>query len=294
MASNTQALAQYYAREGYYNKVQVLCNEELRRTADPSLNLWKAFALHSEGSTREAIVEAQSFLLKRDMGLPFASALIFFHNQCASVDRDAVSELSMRMQTELHSAPEASRILAARFLILAGDVDKAREILSPMEGYQSVAVNVALGWFELAVGKKAMVSGGKPNTQYLERASAFFDAGIGSGADLDNLDALMGKAKVLEGKRQWAQALDCLNKVIVMHSWYLPALIEKAKTLMMTADWDQALETAGRLQQLEPNNIEALRLNVLFLLSRESRCDAAADKLQELVSALQQLEPKKL
>ncbi|CAE8602832.1 unnamed protein product, partial [Polarella glacialis] len=70
------------------------------------------------------------------------------------------------------------------------------------------------------------------------------------------------------------------------------ALVEKAKTLMMTADWDQALESAGRLQQQEPNNIEALRLNVLFLLSRESRCDAAAEKLQELVAALQQLEPK--
>ena len=42
-----------------------------------------------------------------------------------------------------------------------------------------------------------------------------------------------------------------------MHDWFLPALMEKAKTLMMTADWDQALEAAGRLQQQEPNNIEA-------------------------------------
>lgn len=102
----------------------------------------------------------------------------------------------------------------------------------------------------------------------------------------------MGKAKVLEGKRQWVQALDALNKVIVMHDWFLPALIEKAKALMMTADWDQALEAAGRLQQHEANNIEALRLNVLFLLSRESRCEEAAERLQELVTALQHLEPR--
>lgn len=39
------------------------------------------------------------------------------------------------------------------------------------------------------------------------------------------------------------------QQVIVMHDWFLPALIEKAKALMMTADWDQALEAAGRLQQ---------------------------------------------
>lgn len=124
------------------------------------------------------------------------------------------------------------------------------------------------------------------------RCAQFFDSATGSGAELDNLDALMGKAKVLEGKRQWVQALDALNKVIVMHDWFLPALIEKAKALMMTADWDQALEAAGRLQQHEANNIETLRLNVLFLLSRESRCEEAAERLQELVTALQHLEPR--
>merc|ERR550514_498335 len=101
---------------------------------------------------------------------------------------------------------------------------------------------------------------------------------MGDGSSAINLDAIMGKAKVLEGKRQWQQALDCLNRGIVMHSWYLPALIEKAKTLMMTADWEQALDTAQRIQQQEPQNIEALRLNVLFLLSRESRIANAAQK----------------
>lgn len=45
------------------------------------------------------------------------------------------------------------------------------------------------------------------------RCGQYFDGAIGTGAELDNLDALMGKAKVLEGKRQWVQALDALNKV---------------------------------------------------------------------------------
>ena len=50
-----------------------------------------------------------------------------------------------------------------------------------------------------------------------DRCAQYFDNASGSGAELENLDALMGKAKVLEGKRQWVQALDALNKVIVMH-----------------------------------------------------------------------------
>lgn len=208
---------------------------------------------------------------------------------------------------------------------------RSRQVLNSLDGIDSPAVNSARGWNAFVTGKKTNAASGKTSIAFLDqyfgqrvifllgpspgkkpsyrprlnclcfffgfiglkrRCAQFFDSATGSGAELDNLDALMGKAKVLEGKRQWVQALDALNKVIVMHDWFLPALIEKAKALMMTADWDQALEAAGRLQQHEANNIEALRLNVLFLLSRESRCEEAAERLQELVTALQHLEPR--
>jgi len=292
MTTHAQALALYYAREGYYNKVQTLCDEEGRRTGDVPMHLWKAYALHREGGTREAILEAEGCLQKRDMGLPFAVALCYFHEQLAMVDHDAVRDMSVRISQELPSAPETSKVLAARFYTMVGEVEKAQEMLTAMDGSSSAAVCAARGWNAFAAGRKANAASGKQSNAYLEQCGAHFDSACGTGAELENLDGLMGKAKVLEGKRQWAQALDALNKVIVMHDWFLPALIEKAKTLMMTADWDQALEAAGRLQQQEANNIEALRLNVLFLLSRESRCDAAAERLQELVAALNQLEPR--
>ncbi|CAJ1394225.1 unnamed protein product [Effrenium voratum] len=259
----------------------------------------RAYALHCEGSTREAIFEAEACLGKRDMGLPFASALAFFHNQLGTVDQDAVRDMNVRASQELHHAPEAAKLLTVRFYTMVGETEKGQEVLGSMDDIDSAAANAVRGWNAFVAGKKVNAASGKTSNAFLEqplgawrgRCGQFFDAATGSGTELENLDALMGKAKVLEGKRQWAQALDCLNKVIVMHDWFLPALMEKAKTLMMTADWDQALEAAGRLQQQEPNNIEALRLNVLFLLSRESRCDAAAERLQELVAAMQQLEP---
>jgi tetratricopeptide repeat protein 21B len=293
MASNAQVLVHYYVREGYYSKVQSVCDEDRAQPKDPALSFWKAYAVHCEGSTRAAILETEALMEKRDMQLPCASALNYYHNQCKVVDHDAVSELSMRVQSESHSASENARALTAHFLITVGEYEKARELLAPMEGSASLQVNIARGWMEFFAGRQAAISAPtKTASQYLDKCMGYFEPAAGSGSDLGNLDALMGKAKVLEGKRQWAQSLDCLNKVIVMHSWYLPALIEKAKTLMMTADWDQALESAGRIQQQDPNNIEALRLNVLFLLSRESRCDAAAEKLQELVAAIQAQEPR--
>jgi len=292
MNSNAHVLVLYYIREGYHNKVQALCDEEIRKTHDPALYLWKAYALHCQGGTREALLETERVMDKRDMALPAASALIYFHSQLGSADRDAVSDLQTKVERESASASEPARVLCAQFHTLSGHPEKAREVLAPLDGSSSVPVNVAKGWAEFFIGRQAATAPGKGTTAYLEKCATFFDAAVGSGSELGNLEALMGKAKVLEGKRQWQQALDCLNKVIVMHSFYLPALLEKTKTLMMTADWDQALESAGRVQQQEHNNIEALRLNVLFLLSRESRCDEAAKKLQELVAAIKELEPR--
>jgi len=285
------ALVHYYVREGYYSKVQKCCDEDPRA---PVCAFWKSYAVFCEGSTREAILETERILNSRDMVLPAAAALLHYHNQCAVLDQDAIRDLSIRVQSEQPSAPEHAKVLTAQFYTMAGELDKARDVLSPLESSASLTVHVARGWLEFYTGRQlaAATPGKSTSSSYLDKCVTFFEAAIGQGSEIGNLDALMGKAKVLEGKRQWQQALDALNKVIVMHPWYLPALIEKAKTLMMTADWDQALESATRIQQSEPNNIEALRLNVLFLLSRESRCDAAAEKLQELFSAIQQLEPR--
>ncbi len=57
----------------------------------------------------------------------------------------------------------------------------------------------------------------------------------------------MGKAKYHEYKKEYAQSLEVLNSVIVLYSWFLPALTEKAKILVMLGDWDQAFETVQRV-----------------------------------------------
>jgi len=292
MTTNTQILVLYYAREGFYNKVQVCCNEELRRTTDPVLSFWKAYALYKEGSTREAIQECASLQDKRDMAFPCSSALVFYHNQCESVDNDEVRQHTMRIEREMRDAPEAMKVLVAYFYILVGDFEASRRTLAS-SAHPSVLTSAVKGWCELSAGPSAAAgAGSKPTAAHLDKCAEFLDAATGTGQELANIEALMGKAKVWEGKRQWQNAIECFNKVIVSHPWYMPALIEKAKTLMMTSDWDQALECAQRIQQQEPQNIDAFRLNVLFLLSRECRYDAAAEKLQELFAAVEKLEPR--
>lgn len=295
LQTEAHCLAQYYLREGYTNKVQMLCHEEMQKNHDPSLVVWQGCAHYLEGNPRDAIHVTETVQQKRDMGLPCASALLCYHSNSAVVDHDKVAECTRVIDLEIHTAPDTAKVLTLQFHIITGQLDKAQEILASLGGLrgpQASMVSVARGWLDYNTGRAAAVAGGARGTQYLDACAEKFEQSCGTGAELVNIDALMGKAKALEGKRLWQPTLDCLNKVIVMHSWYLPALIEKAKTFMMTSDWEQALEAAGRLAQHEPRNIEALRLNVLFLLSRESRWDAAAEKLQQLVAAIQHAEPR--
>ncbi|CAK0831266.1 unnamed protein product, partial [Prorocentrum cordatum] len=123
--TNAQVLAHYYLREGYLNKVRTLCDEELRRSNDPALVLWKALALHSEGSTREAIAEAEGAVEKRDMGLPAASALVVLNG--AIRDTDQVAHWTSRLRSEARDASEGARCLAAQLAALAGEYDQAQE-----------------------------------------------------------------------------------------------------------------------------------------------------------------------
>lgn len=95
--------------------------------------------------------------------------------------------------------------------------------------------------------------------------------------------ALLGKAKYYEVQKQYPQALDTLNQVIVLFSWFLPALTEKAKILIMMGDWDQAYESAQRVVSQDMYNIEALRIIILYNLCRECKYNVAANKLGDLL-----------
>ena len=95
-----------------------------------------------------------------------------------------------------------------------------------------------------------------------------------------DLEALLGKAVCLERTQQFAPALELLNQVVVGYPWFLPALVEKARLLLALDDWEQAMETAQRILAQDAQNIEALRLTVLFLLARESRYGVAAQVRQ--------------
>ena len=49
-----------------------------------------------------------------------------------------------------------------------------------------------------------------------------------------------------------------------MYPWFTAALAEKSVILASMTEWDQALDTAQRVLDLEPNNIDALKVMVIM------------------------------
>lgn len=61
-----------------------------------------------------------------------------------------------------------------------------------------------------------------------------------------DLDALFGKAKYQEQRRNFSGALDLVNQAVVSYPNFLPAIVEKMKILLALQNWEETVEVAQR------------------------------------------------
>eukprot|EP00741_Cyanophora_paradoxa_P023819 tig00021623_g23008.t1 len=298
MSSDVLALVNFYAREGLYRHLQTVCSEVLKKRAgEPTLMFWRAYGMVMEGSVNEGIREYEQLLNRKEIALAVYAGLAHAHQNSRTVDREALRDMQSRMQAEERVAPEKALLQAATLLWHTKSFDKARDYANLAHQQAQGASAQALilrGWIDLTCGKQS----------YADRAMEYFDKALDASAPSSSpvgdapaprkkeLEALLGKAKCLELKGQYAPALDVLTQVVVSYGWFQPALTEKAKILLAMNNWEEALETAQRVLANDGQNIEALRVAVTFVLVREARYSVAAARAADLLDAIDRLEPK--
>jgi tetratricopeptide repeat protein 21B len=69
-------------------------------------------------------------------------------------------------------------------------------------------------------------------------------------------------------------------------------MIEKAKLHIISADWELCLESIQKVLIYDKTNIEALRMYIFYLLSRESNIELVEEKITDLMRSFQMNEPK--
>ncbi|RLN44133.1 hypothetical protein BBJ28_00010612 [Nothophytophthora sp. Chile5] len=293
-AMDSRVLINFYLRKGWYDHVQRLCEQLLEKKGrDAVVLFWRAFGIVLERSYSSAIRELENLKKSgRDVELPCLHALIFAHSQCKHVDHDEVAQLELQLCMAEESASDASLLLCATFFWHLGDHAKARKLLESPIGKagskepEAVALRqqalILRGWVDLTMAVKT-----QRDSDLRDNAIHFFEQVPGR----KDAELLLGLAKYYDLKKAFPRALECFDELTVQFPWFKHSLSEKALVLLRMSNWEQCADSVERALTDNPRELEALRVTILLLLSRDGRAREAAERVRELFEALKRGEP---
>lgn len=94
MSKELKAIVYYCIRRRWFNSAASHCDAfMLKKGKEPTALFWKAFAVGMCGNPGEALRLLDGFQSRRDLQLPVALAMMFFHKKSASTDREAINSL---------------------------------------------------------------------------------------------------------------------------------------------------------------------------------------------------------
>ncbi|KAF4796860.1 tetratricopeptide repeat domain 21B [Turdus rufiventris] len=254
-----QALLNYYCQEGLFQHARAAADEALARLgADPVLLFYRAYGALRAGDVQESIRQLESIKNKQEVSLCTMMALIYAHKKSPNPDREAILELDARLKEQRKTAGQQALYYAGLFLWHLGREDKAREYVDRMIKVSGGGKEglILKAWIDLTCGKET----------HVKKALKYFDEALQEGNDVF---ALLGKAQYFEVRQNYSGALDIVNQIIAIFPNFIPAFIKKMKLQLALQDWEQTVETAHRLLQKDPLNLEAMRMEALHHLCRE-------------------------
>ena len=107
-----------------------------------------------------------------------------------------------------------------------------------------------------------------------------------------SLEAMLGKAKVLEKLKKYESAINLLSEACVCYPNFKPAMIEKAKIHMQNSEWDLAVDLVTQVLAQDKQNVEALRIYVFYLMVRYGDWEMVEEKMGDLLQSLKAIESK--
>ena len=94
---------------------------------------------------------------------------------------------------------------------------------------------------------------------------------------------MFGRAKVFEKAKKYESAVDILSETCICFPNFLPSVIEKAKLHHQNGEFEQSLDAILLVLSVEKNNVEALRIYIFNLMTRENNMEFVLEKLGELL-----------
>ena len=210
----------------------------MKKGLDPVLVFWKSFGVFKEGGVTEGIRELEMVKERREISYAAHMALIYYHNNCRIVDKDAIETLKFTAEGAEQQASDKDLLNAALFFLHVNELKRASKTIQKVidsnpNNQNAVAVK---GWIYLNA----------PKEEYVEKSLEIFESVLNeeSGGSHKHLDALLGRAAYYEKKKNYQAAIEIMTEIQINYREFVPASNIKARLHIINAEWDSVLETA--------------------------------------------------
>lgn len=262
----------------FYNTMNSLCIDANSRFGTSNFKFFNGLSLIFGNKIQEGIRELNSLTYDQDVGVGSILALIYGHKKCAMIDKEAVANLEVKIKEERKRVTANSAYFAAYFLFLCGKFDKAKEYADKtLKLHSDHTDSLSLKGFCLLLSNQKS----KLTLELFERA----------GNISESIDSILGQVRYHQQNNDFEKAISILNRLSVRYPQLNLPLVEKMKTYLASWDYEQAYETSYRILNLEPQNIEALRIKAVVMLCRDGKIEESAEILSTLYKALEKHEP---
>ncbi len=177
-------------------------------------------------------------------------------------------------------ANDRDLITAATFLWHISQFKRAGQVINKCLESNSANLNAQAirGWVYLSTMKEDLQV----------KAMNFFELVLdeSQGGNPKNLEALLGRAKILEKTKRYDECLATLSEISVLYPNFFQVHIEKGKIHIQNGEWDNGMESVSQVIVKDRTNVEALRIYCFFLLARDYDQEMFNEKFDELQNAL--------
>lgn len=275
----------FLSRELFYNTLLMKCKECINKYGtDSSLHFYHALALILNKRYQEGIREFE--LLKSETSTRLASimALMYVYKFTACDNKQVFINLDTEMKTVKNHATVIDVYNTAYGLFTFGKYDKALD-------YIEKAINMdpdylecwnLKGWIYIYLRQQGV-------KQDMNISEMFKNA---MKDNIRNLDASLGLTVSLNVEQNQDGALNTINKAIVRFPTNILPLIGKMNFLLSNFEWDQTAELVNRILDMDPNNLEAMKINILILICKNGKYEEASVYTKKFIIEMYEQEPK--
>ncbi|KAF5300446.1 hypothetical protein FQA39_LY02245 [Lamprigera yunnana] len=278
-----KALVFYFCREKYYKSMLKACEDGINRfRGDLCFNFYNCIALIFCQQFEQGIRELNMLKSENDYRLSVVHALVQLYRAMKSTENQKIVKLEQQIQ-KLKNMSTSPDFYNFAFLLFAfGEYENAHDSIKTaltMEPTNNEFICLQ-GWIQLYLMKDDR------NLEF--NPSNVFERSLANNEK--HLNSSIGFVESLMQNKHYEEALSLLNKVVVRFPSTTLGLIEKTRLHLAMQNWDQCSDTIKRIKVLEPENLEAMKINILILICNDGNFEEAADCISKFHETLVQIE----